>query len=154
VLKIQKTQHFVSQFDGRPDPAKSVKEFCDEFQRWKGGTFSQIFGKDCAYTLPKVHGKENILMHVHLMPVKDKVRFVEWMKRVRSGAHRKTSNRALVYVEDGTHGILLISILEDTESPEIGAHSISRMLTEKDKRIMERFAEIAEAFIMDGKIIQ
>ena len=61
---------------------------------------------------------------------------------------RRTSNRALVYVDDGPEKFLLIAIL-----PEPVAHAVSRMLTPQDKAVMTRFAEIAESFIYAGKVI-
>ena len=62
--------------------------------------------------------------------------------------HRlRTSDRALVYVQDN-HRFLLIDIL-----PEPFAHKISQMKTPQDKQLMEIFARIAEHFIYYQEII-
>jgi hypothetical protein len=61
---------------------------------------------------------------------------------------RRASNRALVYVDGGPEKFLLIAIL-----PEPTAHDVSRMQTPQDKLVMNRFTEIAEAFIYTGQVI-
>jgi hypothetical protein len=53
-----------------------------------------------------------------------------------------------VYVDGGPEKFLLIAIL-----PEPTAHDVSRMQTPQDKLVMNRFTEIAEAFIYTGQVI-
>jgi len=105
------------------------------------------FGKDVPYERPHVNAKKNILRHVHLVPILDVASKAAWDKAWMRES-RRTSNRALVYVDDGPEKFLLIAIL-----PEPTAHAVSRMQTPQDKVVMNRFAEIAEAFIYTGQII-
>jgi mRNA interferase YafO len=126
--------------------------FCDAFERWKAGFpdsefKSCLFGKDGAYTRPHVDGKPNVLRHVHLEPVADGDAWDLWMRAFRF-LRRKTSDRALVYVESSTKNYLLIAIL-----PEPDAHEVALMKTSEHKALMERFAEIASEFLFTGKIV-
>lgn len=105
------------------------------------------FGKDVPYEHPHVNGKKNVLMHVHLPPVLDTERKKQWDQNWERYS-RRTSDKALVYAKDGTDRFLLIAIL-----PEPKAHAISNMKTKEDKNLMERFAQIAEAFIYHEKNI-
>ncbi len=122
------------------------------FSEWKslgaqGEDAIYEFGKDVPYERPHVNSKKNVLRHVHLVPILDAQNKAAWDKAwVRES--RRTSNRALVYVDDGPEKFLLIAIL-----PEPVAHAVSRMLTQQDKAVMTRFAEIAESFIFTGKVI-
>jgi mRNA interferase YafO len=122
------------------------------FSEWKslgaqGEDAVYEFGKDVPYERPHVNSVKNVLRHVHLVPILDVESKIAWDKAwVR--ASRRTSNRALVYVDDGPEKFLLIAIL-----PEPVAHAVSRMLTPQDKAVMTRFAEIAESFIYAGKVI-
>jgi mRNA interferase YafO len=126
-----------------------IQLFCDEFKLWKSKDehSSSLFGKDSAYIAPTVNGEKYILRHVHLVPVIEQQQIDSWYQKLRFRS-RKTSNRALVYVDDNKGNILLIYIL-----PEPDAHEIAKMKTQKDKEIMNGFAAIAEAFIFDGSIL-
>lgn len=122
------------------------------FAQWKslgaqGEDAVYEFGKDVPYARPLVNSKKNVLRHVHLVPILDAQNKIAWDKAwVRES--RRTSNRALVYVDDGPEKFLLIAIL-----PEPMAHAVSRMLTQQDKAVMTRFSEIAESFIYTGEVI-
>jgi mRNA interferase YafO len=105
------------------------------------------FGKDVPYERPHVNSIKNVLRHVHLVPILDAQSKLAWDKAWVRGS-RRTSNRALVYVDDGPKNYLLIAIL-----PEPLAHAVSKMLTQQDRALMTRFAEIAESFIYAGKVI-
>ncbi|EJE52162.1 hypothetical protein PMI14_03140 [Acidovorax sp. CF316] len=130
------------------DPAN----FATEFDAWKAsgeaGEFSNyLFGKDGAYIAPKVGGQANVLRHVHLVPLKDPDKLKKW-NRTHRFEGRKSSDRALVYASDPTHGHLLILILEEPD-----AHVIVKMRTPETRTMMEKLAKVAEAFIHDGSII-
>ena len=121
--------------------------FCNAFRvlkfgRDNGEYTSEVFGKDSAYTTPLVGGKKYVLRHVHLKPREPSL-IKRWMAALgRKG--RKTSNRALVYVE-ANGDFLLIGVLEN-------AHEVAAMQTRDSRDLMQEFAEIAEAF-QDGSII-
>ena len=126
--------------------------FATEFDAWKsqggaGEYESFLFGKDGAYTRPKVDGDPYLLRHVHLVPIKDVQKLSLWKRlwRLRS---RKTSDRVLVYASDARGDHLLIFILEEPT-----AHAVALMKSEEDKHLMERFAAIAAAFLHDGTVI-
>lgn len=123
--------------------------FMDLFREWKqSGEFnSYSFGKDSAYFKPCVDGKQYVLRHVHLVPVFDKTQLSKWNKGWQFKS-RKTSNRVLIYVDDGKGGFLLIYILSEPD-----AHEVALMRTQKHKELMEGFAKVAEAFVFDGSII-
>lgn len=126
--------------------------FAAEFDHWKslgerGEYSSYLFGKDGAYSSPKVNGVANELRHVHLVPLLNQDELQKWKRAYRRGS-RKTSDRALVYVSDPYCGNLLIYILDEPD-----AHAVARMSTEKHRTAMLKFAAIAEHFIQTGEVI-
>ena len=122
-------------------PARLVARF-DEWKA-QGEYSSYHFGKDGAYGKPL----DNVLRHVHLMPLADAVALASWNKAWARHA-RKVSDRALVYASDRTHGHLLIYILDEPD-----AHRIPRMETAADRERMLKLSKIAERFIHDGAVI-
>ncbi|UBQ55455.1 type II toxin-antitoxin system YafO family toxin [Alysiella filiformis] len=125
--------------------------FISEFRQWKstgetGENDFYLFGKDGAYTTPQVNGEPYVLRHVHLLPLTDTTQLAKWQRNWQTGA-RRTSNRALVYVQDGNR-FLLIDILN-----EPFAHEIAQMKTEQHRLIMRNFAKIAEQYIYHHEII-
>ena len=129
--------------------AGSAQVFCTEFDSWRRTSWHVLFGKDSPYRKPKVDGEAK-LMHVHLMPSINKGDNALWMKRwtLKRPASHRTSDMALVYVQDGSGDFLLIAILD-----EPSAHSVADMRTPENKATMEGFAAVAEAFCDDGSII-
>ena len=130
------------------DPEK----FAADFDNWKasfpaGEYAAYAFGKDGAYSKPKVNGKANTLMHVHLAPRKDPVARALWDEAWRL-RRRKVSDHVLVYVHDQRHGYLLIYILD-----EPGAHAIATMEERQDAFLMCQFAAVADRFIQTGEVI-
>lgn len=127
----------------------SSQLFMDLFREWKQtGEFNSYgFGKDSAYFKPCVGGKQYVLRHVHLVPIFDKTQLSKWNKGWQFKS-RKTSNRVLIYVDDGKSRFLLIYILSEPD-----AHDVALMRTQKHKELMEGFAKVAEAFVLDGSII-
>ncbi len=123
--------------------------FVDLFREWKqSGEFNSYdFGKDSAYFKPCVGGKQYVLRHVHLVPIFDKTQLSKWNKGWQFKS-RKTSNRVIIYVDDGKSRFLLIYILSEPD-----AHDVALMRTQKHKELMEGFAKVAEAFVLDGSII-
>lgn len=126
------------------------RAFCDAFHAWKssfpsGEYSSPLFGKDGAYTSPKLQGGD--LRHVHLAPVADQAALARWLTQHRRRG-RKVSDRVLVYASSDYSGHLLIAILD-----EPGAHDIARMATPEDAQIMRRLARIADDFLCFGKVI-
>lgn len=126
------------------------QELLDAFREWKtagelGEDDFYEFGKDTAYITPKVNDENYVLRHVHLVPLLDKNQLEQWNKNWQ---HRRlrTSDRALVYVQDNQR-FLLIDIL-----PEPFAHKIAQMKTPQDKQLMEIFAKIAEQYIYHHEI--
>lgn len=120
----------------------------EDFIDWKSGDEygSYVFGKDGAYAAPTVDGEKNVLRHVHLVPITDRVKLRQWNRAWRRRS-RKVSDRALVYVDGGKGKYLLIYILD-----EPGAHDIAKMKTAKHKELMGAFAAIAEAFLYNGEV--
>lgn len=130
----------------------NINTLVAEFDKWKAGGSateytSPLFGKDSAYIEPTVDGKKYTLRHVHLVPVSNLEKLAVW-KRRHALKSRKTSDRALIYADDGKGDYLLIYILEEPDG-----HDIPKMKTKADQETMEGFAEVAAAFIEDGKII-
>lgn len=126
--------------------------FAAEFDHWKsmcpdGEYNSYLFGKDGAYGTPKVNGVSNTLRHVHLVPLKDMSAINRWGKDWRKRT-RKRSDRHLVYVSDSRHGHLLLWILD-----EPGSHEVALMKNPDDRKLMLKFAVVADRFIQTGKII-
>lgn len=120
-----------------------------DFERWKtaqGEYGSFFFGKDGGYTTPKVGGKPYVLRHAHMVPMSDQRKLHFWKKAWRDRS-RKTSNRILVYCQDG-RDFILIYILSEPD-----AHKIADMTTAADKQTMYEFARVAEAFIERREII-
>lgn len=136
--------------------------FCGLFDTWKAGFpdslyKSYLFGRDGAYTTPKVDGKQYVLRHVHLLPVMDPDALAEWNKRYKLGTEKgkwkeRVSNRALIYATrvlyDSTQEHLLMYILDEPD-----AHRIARMKSQGDRVFMEQFATCAAAFIHNGEVI-
>ena len=124
----------------------------DFFGDWKargsaGEYDNYFFGKDGAYVGIKMDAPHGMLMHVHLVPILDPVAFARWE---RDWARRscKTSDRALIYADDGHGNYLLIYVLDEPT-----AHAIASMATQQDKETMQAFAAVASAFVFDGSII-
>jgi mRNA interferase YafO len=117
-----------------------------DFLQWKkGSAYSSIyFGKDGAYISPKVDGLHYVLKHVHLIPLEDKRQLAIWYKKFHT-LSVKTSDRHLVYVDDGRDNYLLIYILS-----EPSAHQIARMSNQADRNLMQKFATIAADFIVQN----
>lgn len=134
------------------DRGQDPNNFAAEFDHWKslgenGEYSSYLFGKDGAYSAPKVNGAPNALRHVHLVPLLNHEALQKW-KRAYHRRSRKTSDRALVYVSDPYYGNLLIYILDEPD-----AHAVAQMSTEKHRDAMRRFAAIADRFIHTGEVI-
>lgn len=147
-MAVRATQKLIEQFDTLDE----FNEFALAFSEWKssgskGEYHSFLFGKDSAYISPKVDGVPYTLRHVHLVPITQADLLVRWNKDFKTKS-RKTSDRVLVYVDDGAKNMLLIFIL-----PEPDAHAIAKMQTVEDKAIMHGFAEVAAAFMDTGEII-
>ena len=147
-MAVHATQKLIEQFDSLDE----FNEFSLAFTEWKsrgsdGEYHSYLFGKDSAYTTPKVGGIPYTLRHVHLVPITQADLLLRWNKAWNTKS-RKTSDRVLVYVDDGATNVLLIFIL-----PEPDAHTIARMQTSDDKAIMLGFAEVAAAVLDTGEII-
>ncbi len=147
-MLVQATRALQSQFANSDEFA----EFSQAFAQWKsqgaaGEYHSYLFGKDSAYVAPKVDGVAYSLRHVHLVPVTEISALTQWNKAWKNKS-RKTSDRVLVYVDNGRGAMLLIFIL-----PEPDAHAVARMQTVQDKAIMLGFAEVAAAFIDTGDIL-
>lgn len=147
-MTVQATKKLQEQFESLDE----FNEFASAFAQWKaegvaGEYNSYLFGKDSAYSTPKVDGTPYTLRHVHLVPITEISALTKWDKNWKNKS-RKTSDRVLVYVGDETDGMLLIFIL-----PEPDAHEIARMQTAQDKEIMQGFAEVAAAFLDSGVIL-
>ncbi|KQV51333.1 type II toxin-antitoxin system YafO family toxin [Duganella sp. Root336D2] len=120
-----------------------------DFAEWKAGDEYDhfFFGKDAPYTTPVVDNEKNVLMHVHLVPLKDYDQLANWKKKFRHRS-RKTSDRVLVYVSDKRKGHLLIYILDEPD-----AHEIARMKTAEHRELMEGFAVVASEFLDTGEVL-
>jgi mRNA interferase YafO len=126
------------------------KILLESFQHWKKSRDeygSYLFGKDSAYMMPKIDGKSYRLRHVHLPPLSIPGQLEVWNKQWQRRG-RKTSDRVLVYVENGRDDYLLIFIL-----PEPMAHEIAKMQTPAHRQIMESFASVAAKFLETGQVI-
>jgi hypothetical protein len=127
-----------------------VDDLCDLFADWKTGWPSRehtfwFFGKDGDYVEPKRNGRR-VLRHVHLPPSSDTDKAKAWDKHY-DRLSRKTSDTALVYAFDPAHGHLLIYVAREPKG-----HELSDMATPETRRLMEIFADQAEAFIFEGAI--
>jgi mRNA interferase YafO len=126
-----------------------VDLFLDQFAKWKSGDEygSYLFGKDASYAKPEAQGYSYALRHVHLVPLADHEQLKMWDNKWRRRG-RKTSDRALVYVEAPKNKYLLIFILDEPD-----AHAIAAMNTSEDRATMEGFLEIAIEFLETGTVI-
>lgn len=127
----------------------AADELCKQFATWKATDEygSYFFGKDSAYTTPLVDGEKYRLRHVHLVPMLDKKQLAAWNRAFRL-AKRKTSNRVLIYADDSRGDFLLIFILSEPT-----AHEIALMKQPTHKALMEGFATVAAAFLLDGSVL-
>ena len=131
---------------------ESPDAWANYFQSWKGlgpaGEYNDyFFGKDSAYIAPPTSLPPGRLMHVHLVPLLAPKKLELWDFRFKHRS-RKTSNRALVYADNGNGDYLLIYVLD-----EPSAHEIAKMLTSEHREIMHNFVVVAEAFFRDSSII-
>lgn len=126
------------------------QEFIEAFAEWKSGDEygSYLFGKDGAYISPSLFGTPQAFRHVHLVPITDTGQLAAW-NRIWKRRGRKSSDRALVYVDAGRGRYLLIFILSEPD-----AHSVASMKTQQDKELMRVFLDVAEAFVDRGEIIR
>jgi len=125
--------------------SKAIQTLRLNFYYWKiKGLKSRLFGKDISYARPKL--VVGHLMHVHLIPVNE-LELQDWdnnwenEKNNPNYRKEKTSDRALVYVQNKNDEFLLISLFEN-------AHKDA-----EDSSKMEIIKEIAEAFIIYGDVI-
>ncbi|MCP2518652.1 type II toxin-antitoxin system YafO family toxin [Achromobacter mucicolens] len=130
---------------------KDVNVLIEQFASWKelgpaGEYTSSHFGKDSFYSEPKVDG-QMVLRHVHLRPVQDLEKQRTWDRQHRFQG-KKSSDVALLYAADSTHGYLLIDILREPD-----AHEVARMATAQHKDYMEKMAQVADAFNFCGEIL-
>lgn len=126
------------------NPDNFIKQFAD----WKalgpaGEDNVYVFGKDSEYARPTVNNKR-VLRHVHLVPIQDAVALQKW-NFGWNNYKRRVSDIALVYVDGGMYGFLLITILAEPD-----AHDISKMATPEHRELMINFADTAEQFIFKG----
>jgi hypothetical protein len=145
------TQILTNKLSGQDiDPGRFMSDFKDWKTDWPTNEDrSRFFGKDGAYLAPQPRGYPYSLKHVHLVPVDDKEAHKNWLKIILKGWRRaKSSDRHLVYVDDGKGRFLLIFILD-----EPSAHSVARMENDRDRDTMRGFAAIAEAFLDHGDVI-
>lgn len=162
--KVQLTQAFrdALEADGA-DPDVLLEAFAawrKDWPYWEDADYE--FGKDGDYHTPK-RGNKAVLRHVHMPPEDPAVwpedapplseAQVQKIRRERSNwdkawdqeraARWRTSSRVLVYVDGGRHGYLLIHLAREPEGhDEVTAN----------KRTMEMWADVAEAFIHDGTV--
>lgn len=131
--------------------SNDAKQLGEEFSRWKGsGTKGEFefyfFGKDGQYQTPCRLGRR-VLWHVHLPPTTDLQAAVRWEKSFFRKS-RKTSDASLIYAYDSMHGYLLIYIAREPEG-----HAISDMSVPSSAKFMNNLADVAEAFIHDGRVL-
>jgi len=149
VIEVKMTDFLKTQFES---DGLDHDLFMMFFAQWKsqgeeGEHDSYHFGKDGGYIKPLVNNQAYVLKHVHLMPVLDQERKAAWDKAWKHRS-RKTSDRVLIYVDNGLGGFLLIAIL-----PEPDAHRIAQQKTPQDRHTMNVCSEIAERFIDNGDVI-
>lgn len=123
----------------------------DNFAKWKslgdaGEYESCQFGKDGEYVRPTRNGAR-VLRHVHLPPATSPQALTRWESDF-ARRRRKTSDTCLVYAQDRFYGYLLIYIAQEPHG-----HELSAMVTPESTRLMNQFADVAEAFINDGLTI-
>jgi hypothetical protein len=162
--KVQLTKEFreALEADGAdPDVLReSFAAWKQDWPYWEDRDY--YFGKDGDYHTPK-RGNRAVLRHVHMPPEDpqawpasspplspehvDKVasELASWDKAWNLGraARYRTSSRVLVYVDGGRHGYLLLHLAREPEGhDEVTANA----------RVMERWADIADAFIHFGTV--
>lgn len=127
-------------------PETLIKEFADWKSRGRAGEDDHYyFGKDGAYDKPRTSTGGYALQHVHIVPLSDPAGLADWNRKWAKSHGRRSSDTALVYVDGGRHGYLLLTILWHPD-----AHAIAEMRTPEDKEMMEGLAAVAEQFIHDG----
>ena len=120
--------------------------FSERFLQWKrSGTEDYYFGKDAPYDRPRGDARQYILHHVHLAPLTSPEELGKWDKSWGRASGRRTSDTALMYVDGGRYGYLLLTILSDPE-----AHDVVRMKTARDIRFMSEMAIHAKKFMETG----
>lgn len=143
------------------DLAQGFAEWKEAWPKWEDRDF--YFGKDGDYHTPRRNG-EFVLRHVHMPPedpcnwpddspplapdqkARIEMEVQEWnkaWKKGRAGRYR-VSSRVLVYVDGGRHGYLLLDLAREPD----GHDSIPA-----NKAQMERWADIAERFRLDGTVL-
>lgn len=163
--KVQLTQAFRSALEA--DGANSA-DLADAFAAWKQDwpyweDRDYYFGKDGDYHTPK-RGNRPVLRHVH-MPPEDPHDWPadapplseEHLKKIQEerskwdrlwgwerAARYRTSSRVLVYVDGGRHGFLLIHLAREPDGHDEVTASM---------RLMEMWADVAEAFIHNGSVV-
>jgi hypothetical protein len=141
-MQIRTTNKFKRKFN-----SDKLNKFITRFKEWKSGDEygSFHFGKDAPYETPLVNGVKNVLKHAHLPPPSsDRKRFTTWVKNFKLKS-RKTSGSVLVY--RGREDYLLIDIIDERD-----AHDIAKMKNEKDRKLMNYYAKIADDFIYQNII--
>ncbi|MFC3816593.1 type II toxin-antitoxin system YafO family toxin [Lysobacter sp. GCM10012299] len=140
-MAIYLTEEFRATAD---DAGIDVQILVDEFSWWKEDEareyLSPWFGKDSAYTAPRVNGEQWVLRHCHLPP-SHTAALARWQK-ILSRKGRKTSDRVLVYVKRPDGDFLLIFVLD-----EPGAHQIAKMENLADRQLMQAMSAAAEEFL-------
>jgi len=126
-------------------------DFADCFANWKAlgpsGEYSDpYFGKDSEYARPLRDGRR-VLRHIHLPPESNPDEVAKW-ERDFARRTRKTSDTSLIYAHDDRHGYLLIYIVR-----EPNGHAVAEMATRECRELMEQLADVAGAFLHDGKIL-
>lgn len=120
--------------------------FTERFLEWKGsGVEDYYFGKDVPNLQPLGDLGEYILHHVHIVPLTNPEDLQRWDKSWDRGS-RRTSDTALMYVDGGIHGYLLLTILWEPD-----AHEVIKMKTPADRKFMNEMAWFAKQFIDTGE---
>lgn len=164
IPKVQLTQAFRETLEAE---GANPDDLADEFAAWKQDwpyweDRDYYFGKDGDYHTPK-RGNRSVLRHVH-MPPEDPTAWPDdapplsaekhakilkersdWAKNWawKRAARYRTSSRVLVYVDGGRHGYLLIHLAREPDGHDEVTAS---------KRLMEMWADVADAFIHDGTV--
>lgn len=162
--KVQLTRAFreALEADGA-DPADLLESFADwkeDWPHWEDADY--YFGKDGDYRTP-TRGNKAVLRHVHMPPEdpadwpadapplsEEKLTKIQWertnwdkMWGWERAARWRTSSRVLVYVDGGRYGYLLIHLAREPDGhDEVTANM----------RLMEQWADVADAFIHDGTV--
>lgn len=130
----------------------TVGEFIEEFAWWKSfwnrrERSSFYFGRDSAFREPLVLG-QMLLRHVHLPPSEDSEDYARWDHLHEQIGREKTSDTMLVYCYDSsTTQYLLIGILHPP------AHQTIQMKSPQAKELLELYAQVAEAFLLNNNNI-